>query len=99
MIFCPSAYTTGEAEKHLDYIKKIADLDPDIFVFWTGPSVCSSTITAKDAAQFAAWVGRKPIIWDNYPVNDMFPWRPLLAPVKGRSADLEAPSPASWPTR
>ncbi len=84
-IFCPSAYTTGEAEKHLDYIKKIADLEPAIFVFWTGPVVCSPTITAKDAEQFAAWVGRKPIIWDNYPVNDMFPWRPLLAPVKGRS--------------
>jgi hyaluronoglucosaminidase len=88
LIFCPSAYTTGEAEKHVAYIKKIAELDPAIFVFWTGPEVCSPTITAKDAEQFARWIGRKPIIWDNYPVNDMFPWRPLMAPVKGRSADL-----------
>ena len=87
-IFCPSAYTTAEAEKHLPYIRKIAEIDPDIFMFWTGPGVCSSTITAKDAKHIASLIGRKPIVWDNYPVNDMFPWRPLLAPVKGRSADL-----------
>src|SRR5689334_906370 len=49
LIFCPSAYTTHEAEKHLGYIKKIADLDRDIFVFWTGPTVCSPTITKADA--------------------------------------------------
>jgi hyaluronoglucosaminidase len=88
LIFCPSAYTSGEAREHLDYIKTIAQLDKGIDVFWTGPVVCSPTITAKDADEFAAWVGRKPIVWDNYPVNDMFPWRPLLAPVKGRAADL-----------
>jgi hyaluronoglucosaminidase len=88
LIFCPSAYTSAEARKHLDYIKAIAQLNKGIDVFWTGPVVCSPTITAKDADEFAAWVGRKPIVWDNYPVNDMFPWRPLMAPVKGRSADL-----------
>ncbi len=87
-IFCPSAYTSGEAENHLDYIKKIAELDPAIFVFWTGPDVFSSTITAKDAEKFSSWIGRKPIVWDNYPVNDWAPWRPLLAPVKNRSKDL-----------
>jgi hypothetical protein len=59
-----------------------------VFMFWTGPTVCSATITAADARKFAAWIKRKPIVWDNYPVNDMFPWRPLMAPVKGRSADL-----------
>jgi hyaluronoglucosaminidase len=88
LIFCPSAYTTADARKHLDYIRKIAELDREIDVFWTGPVVCSPTITAKDAEIFARWIGRKPIVWDNYPVNDMFPWRPLMAPVKGRSADL-----------
>lgn len=88
LIFCPSAYTTGEAEKHLAYIKKVSELDRAIFVFWTGPHVCSPTITKADAEKFASWIARKPIVWDNYPVNDMFPWRPLMAPVKGRSADL-----------
>lgn len=90
LIFCPSAYTTDDAKKHLDYIKKIAELDADLFVFWTGPVVCSPTINAADADEFAQWIGRKPIVWDNYPVNDMFPWRPLMAAVKGRSTDLGA---------
>jgi len=88
LIFCPSAYTTRDAEKHLDYIQTISQIDPAVYMFWTGPVVCSPTITAADARHFASWIKRKPIVWDNYPVNDMFPWRPLLAPVKGRSPDL-----------
>ena len=88
LIFCPSAYTTKDAKAHERYIRKIGELDPQIDVFWTGPVTCSPTITAADARQFAQWVGRKPLVWDNYPVNDMFPWRPLMAPVKGRAADL-----------
>lgn len=89
LIFCPSAYTTEDMQAHQDYIKAIgAGVDKDVQMFWTGPSVCSSTITAEDAVRVAQWLRRKPFVWDNYPVNDMFPWRPLLAPVRGRSADL-----------
>jgi len=88
LIFCPSAYTTHDAETHLDYITTIAQIDPGVQMFWTGPVVCSPSITAADARKYANWIGRKPIVWDNYPVNDMFPWRPLMAPVKNRSADL-----------
>jgi len=89
LIFCPSAYTTREAQTHLDYIETVGrEIDPQVKMFWTGPVVCSPTITAADARKFAGWIRRKPIVWDNYPVNDMFPWRPLMAPVKGRSSDL-----------
>lgn len=89
LIFCPSAYTTEEADKHADYTRTIGDeLDPGIQIFWTGPVVCSPSITAADADHMTAVYHRKPIVWDNYPVNDMFPWRPLMAPVKNRSADL-----------
>ena len=89
LIFCPSAYTTADAEAHREYIEAIGSgIDPEVMIFWTGPAVCSPTITAADARRFAGWIRRKPFIWDNYPVNDMFPWRPLLAPVRGRSPDL-----------
>ncbi|MGC8668650.1 MAG: beta-N-acetylglucosaminidase domain-containing protein [Chthonomonadales bacterium] len=89
LIFCPSAYTTADAQAHRDYIEAIgAGVDPAVRIFWTGPVVCSPSITAADARRFAKWIRRKPFVWDNYPVNDMFPWRPLLAPVKGRSRDL-----------
>jgi hyaluronoglucosaminidase len=89
LIFCPSAYTTRTAEKNADYTRVVGDeLDPGVQIFWTGPVVCSPSITAADADHMAALYHRKPIVWDNYPVNDMFPWRPLLSPVKNRSADL-----------
>lgn len=89
LIFCPSAYTTAEADKHADYTRIIGDeLSSGVQIFWTGPVVCSPSITAADADHMTAVYHRKPIVWDNYPVNDMFPWRPLLAPFKNRSADL-----------
>jgi hyaluronoglucosaminidase len=89
LIFCPSAYTSADATAHPEYTKAVGEgIDPDVMLFWTGPEVCSATITANDAWQTARLYHRRPFVWDNYPVNDMFPWRPLLAPVKGRSADL-----------
>jgi hyaluronoglucosaminidase len=40
-------------------------------VMWTGPTVCSPTVTPDDARAWAAALGgRRPVLWDNYPVND-----------------------------
>ncbi len=89
MIFCPSAYTTGEMKKHAEYTKVIGEkIDPQIDLFWTGPEVCSPTITVAEAQEAERMFNRQPFVWDNYPVNDMFPWRPLLAPVDGRDPSL-----------
>jgi len=89
LIFCPSAYTTRDMLAHQDYIKAIgAGVARDVRIFWTGPEVCSPRITAADANRVAGWLRRKPFVWDNYPVNDMCPWRPLVGPVRGRAADL-----------
>ncbi|MDH7482359.1 MAG: beta-N-acetylglucosaminidase domain-containing protein [Armatimonadota bacterium] len=89
LIFCPSAYLTADMERHMDYVEAIGKgIDSEVMMFWTGPQCCSSSITADDARLVAKWIRRKPFVWDNYPVNDMFPWRPLLSPLKNRSADL-----------
>ena len=89
LIFCPSAYTTDDIKKNLDYIKTIGnEIDLGVDFFWTGPSCCSASITANDAREVSLLIKRKVIIWDNYPVNDMFPWRPLLSPFRGRSTNL-----------
>lgn len=89
LIFCPSAYTTGEAMAHLDYTKAVgAGISKDVMLFWTGPDVCSSVITAADADKIGVLFHRKPFVWDNYPVNDMFPWRPMVGPVKNRDPRL-----------
>lgn len=66
-----------------------AQLDPAIAVFYTGPEICSPTISAEQARAFAAPMRRKPLIWDNYPVNDLA-MRPNLhlGPIRGRDAAL-----------
>lgn len=72
-----------------------ARLDPAIPLIWTGPDVLSTTITAADTDQFAAQIRRKPIIWDNYPVNDytyVMKKKPrlILGAVLGRDPNLAA---------
>lgn len=64
-------------------------LHPAIDLCYTGPETCSAQITAEDARQFAQATGRKPLIWDNYPVNDLSMNSELhLAPLTGRTANL-----------
>jgi hypothetical protein len=62
-------------------------LDKDVYLFWTGPEVCSLTIDAEQARAYKALCGHRVVIWDNYPVNDQQPTM-HLGPLTGRSADL-----------
>lgn len=64
-------------------------LAPEIDVFYTGPKICSPRITTADVQAFAGAVRRPPLIWDNYPVNDLA-MRPEMhiGPVRGRSGSL-----------
>lgn len=48
----------------------LTDLPPQVEVFWTGSKVLSPDITPEDLQEAAAVLGRRPVIWDNYPVND-----------------------------
>jgi hyaluronoglucosaminidase len=85
---CPTHYHgTAPFSKYLHDLGAL--LDPAIDVFYTGPDVCAPTIAAVDAAGFAEAVRRKPLIWDNYPVNDL-DMRPNLhiGPIRGRDAAL-----------
>ena len=64
-------------------------LHPGIDIFYTGPKVCSPTITRADAAAFADIVNRPPLIWDNYPVNDLGMQSEIhLSPIRGRDPEL-----------
>lgn len=45
-------------------------LDPSIRIYWTGPQVCSHTISSEHLTGVSERLGRKPAFWDNYPVND-----------------------------
>ena len=59
-------------------------------MFWTGNQVCSATVSAADLAAITESLGRKPVLWDNYPVNDGAKASKFLhlTPLPGRAADL-----------
>jgi hyaluronoglucosaminidase len=67
-----------------------AGLPPQVDVMWTGPTVCSPVVRAADARAWAtALAGRRPLLWDNYPVNDGTMERSLhLGPYRGREPEL-----------
>lgn len=88
MIFCPTYYWgDGTLPKQQPYLEELAhDLDPEIYVFWTGDAV-NGKVTRRAADTFCGIVKHKVILWDNYPVNDAHPTM-HLGPVVDRDPDL-----------
>jgi hypothetical protein len=101
MIFCPTWYAgpdggasessprmgTGDTPG-VRYTKELADrLNREVYLFWTGPEVCSLTITKEAAQTYKTLARRRLFIWDNYPVNDQQPTL-HLGPVMGRDPRL-----------
>lgn len=84
----PTTYTNSFGSK--DYLRELGRLvPPGIPLAWTGIDVVAPDITAAQARAWSGMIGRPPLIWDNYPVNDFARWRLFLGPLRGRSADLE----------
>jgi hyaluronoglucosaminidase len=67
-----------------------AELPSAVDIMWTGPTVCSPVIRAADARAWASALGgRRPLLWDNYPVNDGTMEGALhLGPYRGREPEL-----------
>jgi hypothetical protein len=86
LFFCPTDYYTIKPTPYLMTIGK--KLRPEIDVFWTGPKVVPPAITAADARAIAAVIRRKPLLWDNYPVNDYNRRKLNLGPLRGRDPKL-----------
>jgi hypothetical protein len=84
---CPTTYTNEWGNR--GYLRELgAGVNPEIPLEWTGTEVIPSTITAAQADEWGAYIRRKPLIWDNFPVNDNHPWRLILDPLRGRDAAL-----------
>ncbi len=82
--------TGGRETPGVQYTATIAkELHSDVYLFWTGPDVCSLTISAHQALRYRALCGHRILLFDNYPVNDQNPAL-HLGPFSGRSADLGA---------
>ena len=99
VIACPTYYSDDAGldrafgARPQDYLEDFGRLlDPAIQVFWTGEEVCSREYTPGHLARVTRQLGRKPFLWDNYPVNDgprMSPHLHLRA-MTGRPAGIGA---------
>ncbi|HVV01639.1 MAG TPA: beta-N-acetylglucosaminidase domain-containing protein, partial [Verrucomicrobiae bacterium] len=88
MIFTPGPYFgdgTGSAEPYLQALAM--NLDPDVYIFWTGDGVVNQHITYSAAQSYRNIVQHRLFLWDNYPVNDATPTM-HLGPLSGRDTNL-----------
>jgi len=92
-VVCPTYYSSdpllakhfgARPEHYLEDLGK--GLEQAVAVFWTGPKVISEDYPRLHLQQVAAQLQRKPLLWDNYPVNDAKRLTPFLhlASFKGR---------------
>ena len=90
MIFCPGPYSgDGMQPDQHTYLQTLGrDLDPQVYVFWTGDGVVGQHITVKAATSYKLAVNHRLFLWDNYPVNDAAPTL-SLGPVSGRDPGLD----------
>lgn len=84
---CPLQYH-GNGDEY--YISKLGKgLDGSIKIFWTGHNICSQEITVREAVIFENSTNRKPLYWDNFPVNDAEMQNEMhMGYINGRDPDL-----------
>jgi hypothetical protein len=77
ILCCPSYYSDDPVldrafgQRPADYLEDLGRLlDPAIEIMWTGEEVCAREISPHHLQHIAEQMGRKPFLWDNYPVND-----------------------------
>jgi hypothetical protein len=74
---CPSYYSDDPrldavfGRRPAGYLERLGRrLDPAVRVFWTGEEVCAREHHPAHLREVAQRLGRRPLLWDNYPVND-----------------------------
>ncbi len=77
ILMCPSYYSDdpildvafgARPPLYLETLGRL--LDPTIDVMWTGEEVCAREFTPGHLGRVADQLRRRPLLWDNYPVND-----------------------------
>ncbi|MBQ6862763.1 MAG: beta-N-acetylglucosaminidase domain-containing protein [Clostridia bacterium] len=86
---CPTEYW-GKGDS--DYLQQLGKgIREEIRMFFTGNEICSKEITAEEAEYFCKNTNRKPLYWDNYPVNDAEMFMEMhMGPLIGRDKKLYA---------
>jgi hyaluronoglucosaminidase len=90
LFMVPLHYTgvTGSA-----YLRELdAEVPSEVAIGWTGRYVVNDTIGLGDAAAWSEVMGgRRPLLWDNTPVNDVLMADHLFTgPLRGRDPSLPA---------
>jgi hypothetical protein len=102
---CPTYYSDDEildrvfGTRPANYLKELASqLDDSVAVFWTGPAVCSESISTNHIERVREAIGRPVALWDNYPVNDskLRSGHLYLAPLQHREAGLRTELESHW---
>ena len=77
ILCCPSYYSDDPildvafGPRPPSYLEELGRrLDPAVEIMWTGEEVVSREYSPGHLARVAEQIGRKPFLWDNYPVND-----------------------------
>ncbi|MCI5123788.1 MAG: hyaluronidase [Candidatus Electrothrix sp. AR5] len=77
VIMCPTYYSFDPVLEKVfgprpkGYFQDLAKgLPSAVDIFWTGPEVCSQKYPQSHLQTVNQLLGRKPFLWDNYPVND-----------------------------
>jgi hypothetical protein len=77
ILMCPTYYSDDRmldvvfGERPAGYLEDLGRrLDLSVGVYWTGEEICAREFSPGHLARVAAALGRKPTLWDNYPVND-----------------------------
>ena len=77
VLICPSYYSDDPildrvfGNRPRNYEEDLGRMiDAKIEIFWTGEEVISRQFSDGHLERVATRLGRKPFIWDNYPVND-----------------------------
>ena len=77
VLMCPTYYAHDRmldivfGQRPSGYLEDLGRrLDPTVGVYWTGEEICAREYSPGHLASVADALGRKPTLWDNYPVND-----------------------------
>jgi hyaluronoglucosaminidase len=76
-VVCPTYYSCDPVleevfgKKPAQYLENLAlGIPSSVDIFWTGDKVISTEYTGRGMTEITNVIGRRPVIWDNYPVND-----------------------------
>ena len=102
---CPTYYSDDPVldqvfgERPPGYLEALGQgLPQGVELFWTGPQVCSPSVSTRDLAPVIRDSRCSLALWDNYPVNDSRSRSEhlYLAPLGGRTGELRDCLGSHW---